>query len=99
MEPKEVCNYSAVKTGNAQIMDETGYFYGIVFTSSADATVKFFDSEDNSGNKFLPDLTFLAAYNKAYCITLAYPIALDKGCYIEASGGTIQYTVLYRKRR
>ena len=99
MEAKESCNYSGVKTGNAQIMNEAGYFYGIIFTSSANATVKFFDSGDNSGNKFLPDLTFLVAYNKANCITLSYPIALDKGCYIEASGGTIQYTILYRKRR
>ena len=105
MEAKEWCESSGVKTASAEISDEACYFYGIVITTDAtnDATVSFYDSEDNSGTKLLPDMVFASATDlRDHKILLPYPIAFSTGLYIGlsvAGQGSASYVALYRKRR
>ena len=105
MEAKEWCVSSGVLDESSQISDEAGYFYGIIITTDAtnDATVSFYDSEDNSGTKLLPDMVFATAADlRDHKILLPYPIAFSSGLYIGlsvAGQGVASYSALYRKRR
>lgn len=103
MLPLEYCYSSGMKTASAQISDEAGFFYGIVVATdgSQDQTFTFYDSLTATGKEFFPELVFkAAAAYRDHEILLPFPVNFDTGCYINVSGsGSVEYAVLYRKKR
>lgn len=91
---------SGEQTADALIVEDEGFFYGIIVTTDGtnDVTVAIYDNNTASGTKLIPDVV-CAGGTRYHLILFEHPVPFDNGIYVDVTTlGTTSYMVYYQPK-